>query len=900
MPKKNFSISSSNIGHCFWLFIILLLLTLGLHSYNYINLYLTQKKKTIIDIATNLQQRIDNYRYHTYQNYDIANNIPQEEDRKEIKETRLRPDIFYIEKLRKKTDSVIFGSHERTTLNMTVRMSDYLDSHWGPQTETYSMYYLNGQDNNLILITTQSLKELTSRFKESYLTASAESRRIEMLQQANTLDERESFSPLRKLRFQNAYYFTIRTTFNHPGHLATVIAFDLPVNDLIPVDMARANFSLEQIPHSINESRLASYDTIGATITINGSWLEFSAPLANAPLKIVYHVSLNHLAVDLTRNNFWLILTNIFLLSLSIVGIYFIRLKYVNPSNTMAEQLINQRSLNQLIVTNLPLGLLVYDFNNNSVITSNKIAEHLLSHLNLQKIANMAEKHHGVIQATVNNEAYEVRMFRSQLSPEIYLFLLQDQDKEVMVNKRLQQAQAEYDKNLQARKLILHNLGNELNQPLNSLNHLVHKLPNAIVKNQQSQLIINQLIDESDSVLSLINDITLLTRLEMQDWQPKQLPFSLSALINEVLLEALPAINKKGLSLFNYFQIGLDLVYTGDEQALRKVLSLLLRYAIITTAYGKISLKVEHESGNPEQLVIHITDTGAGISAEEMNNLNYPFLSKTLVDRYNKGSGLTFFLCNQLCKKLNGQLDIHSKPDIGTHYTIRIAMMVQMPVENEEKLLDGTTALLDITSTAVRGIITTLLNMFGADCIIADDRRTTRDYDVLITDDPQRYDRYTLLLTSDELGLRQLQKNYIRVNYNLNSTVIDAILLLIEQKILDTEQNIPSVQPVSNDTDLYGKQLKSSGYYTLFIETVPVDLKRLYTAAEHGDFVSLSQIAHRLKGVFAMLNQISGKELCETLEQHVANGDLLKTKNSISELDSFINRLLHQGNSQYE
>lgn len=79
------------------------------------------------------------------------------------------------------------------------------------------MYYLNGQDNSLTLITTQALKEVTSRFKESYLTAAAESRRAEMLQQANTLDERESFSPLRKLRFQNAYYFTLRTTFNHRG-----------------------------------------------------------------------------------------------------------------------------------------------------------------------------------------------------------------------------------------------------------------------------------------------------------------------------------------------------------------------------------------------------------------------------------------------------------------------------------------------------------------------------------------------------------------------------------------------------------------------------------------------------------------------------------------------------------
>ena len=58
------------------------------------------------------------------------------------------------------------------------------------------------------------------------------------------LDERESFSDLRKQRFQNAYSFSIRTTFNQPGHLATVIAFDLPINDIIPANLARANFLL--------------------------------------------------------------------------------------------------------------------------------------------------------------------------------------------------------------------------------------------------------------------------------------------------------------------------------------------------------------------------------------------------------------------------------------------------------------------------------------------------------------------------------------------------------------------------------------------------------------------------------------------------------------------------------
>lgn len=51
-----------------------------------------------------------------------------------------------------------------------------------------------------------------------------------------------------------------------------------------------------------------------------------------------------------------------------------------------------------------------------------------------------------------------MRMFKSQLSPQTWLFQLLDQDKEVLVNKKLQQAQRELDKNHEARRAILNNI----------------------------------------------------------------------------------------------------------------------------------------------------------------------------------------------------------------------------------------------------------------------------------------------------------------------------------------------------------------------------------------------------------------------------------------------------------
>jgi hypothetical protein len=72
------------------------------------------------------------------------------------------------------------------------------------------------------------------------------------------------------------------------------------------------------------------------------------------------------------------------------------------------------RAINEEIVSLLPLGLLVHDQEANRTVISNPIADHLLPHLNLQNITNMADQHQGVIQATINNELYEIRQFAAR------------------------------------------------------------------------------------------------------------------------------------------------------------------------------------------------------------------------------------------------------------------------------------------------------------------------------------------------------------------------------------------------------------------------------------------------------------------------------------------------------
>ena len=883
LPFK-FPLTSGNVTRFFVIFNLVLLLALGFMVHNSVNAWLTEKRYAMTDLARATQKRIDAYRFATWQIYEnLATSAAGSSPNSSLQETRLRPDVYYLEKTRRKTEALIFGSHDSSTLDMTMRMSSYLDTLWGAENPTWSMYFLDGQDNSLIMISTLPLKDMATRYKESAISSLVDGRRAEMLQQANALDERESFSPLRHFAFQNDHYFTLRTTFNQPGHLATVVAFDLPINDLTPQNMPIENFQLRQdatLPAANDQE-----ESENTQIAIVNPDLEIAASLPSTPLQLVYRVPLTSLMMDTLHNLLWPLLVNLVLFLLSFAGMTLLRQQSLRPSENQSAELDSLRVLNEEIVASLPVGLLVYDFASNRTILSNKIAEHLLPHLNLQKIINMSDQHQGVLQATINNEVYEIRHARSVLSPHTQLFLMRDQDRELLVNKKLQKAQQVLDRNHQMRQQLLQNLGHALNRPLEKV---VAQLVQLSQRDEDETVL--DLLDQSQSLARLVDDIVLLNRLEAHDWSPDASVFSLQELLDEIALESLPLMRRKGLSLVvNNLQPN-DEQRFGDRRALRKVLATLMHYALTTTRWGKISLTVSADEARPERLMIELVDTGAGLTVDELANADFPFLGETSQDRYGQASGMAFFLCKQLCKQMGGSLDIIAKPDIGTRYSIQLPLAVEPQTEEEEeKLLDGVTALIEIEVEDVYKIVCRHLENWGARCLSPEERLSGQEHDVLVTDDPARLSGWALLLAEDELGHHALNDRQYRVNFNLSNALQDALLALIEQQLAHD-----SMEESTEDEEL--TPLLSGGYFQLFTETVPPDVKRLYTESAEKDYAMLAQTAHRLKGVFAMLNLTPGKQLCEELEQHIKACDDSNITNTTSAIDAYVNELLQQGN----
>ncbi|EPS2041552.1 phosphotransferase RcsD [Citrobacter braakii] len=881
--STRFSLLPGSITRFFLLLIVVLLVMMGVMVQSAVNTWLKDKSYQIVDITHAIHKRVDTWRYVTWQIYDNIAATASSPGAEGLQETRLKQDVYYLEKPRRKTEALIFGSHDSSTLEMTQRISTYLDTLWGAENVPWSMYYLNGQDNSLILISTLPLKDLTSGFKESTIGNIVDSRRAEMLQQANALDERESFSSLRRLAWQNGHYFTLRTTFNQPGHLATVVAFDLPINDLIPPGMPLDSFHLVPDATSTTEHLNEKESPDSVSINFNNSKIEISSALNSTDMRLVWQVPFGSLLLDTLQSILLPLLLNIALLALALFGYTTFRhlparSTEVAPNLAANNELRVLRAINEEIVSLLPLGLLVHDQEANRTVISNKIADHLLPHLNLQNITSMAEQHQGVIQATINNELYEIRLFRSQISSRTQIFIIRDQDREVLVNKKLKQAQRLYEKNQQARAAFMQNIGSALKDPAKTL------AANAAALNSPDS---QKLANQADVLVRMVDEIQLANLLESDAWKSESTLFSVQSLIDDVVPEVLPAIKRKGLQLLIKNHLSAHDERRGDRDALRRILLLLIQYAVTTTQIGKITLEVDQDESETERLTFRILDTGQGVKLNEVDNLHFPFINDTQGDRYSKANPLTFWLCDQLARKLGGHLNIKAREELGTRYIVHVKMPLHdQHAESEERLLDDVCIMVDVTSNDVRSIVLRQLENWGATCITPDERLNSQEYDLFLTDNPSNLTASGLLLSDDESGVRKIGPGQLRVNFNMSNAMQEAVLELIEEQLAQEEiQELP----LGGDENA---ELHASGYYALFVDTVPDDVKRLYTEAATSDFAALAQTAHRLKGVFAMLNLVPGKQLCEALEHLIQEKDAPGIEKYISDIDDYVKSLL--------
>jgi signal transduction histidine kinase len=112
-----------------------------------------------------------------------------------------------------------------------------------------------------------------------------------------------------------------------------------------------------------------------------------------------------------------------------------------------------------------------------------------------------------------------------------------------------------------------------------------------------------------------------------------------------------------------------------DADRLRRLLLILLENALVyTPSGGSITVSVETPTGRTPAVLLHVADTGKGISPEDLPHVFEPFYRADPARRHShhSGSGLGLALARQIAHSLGGEMTVKSELGIGSTFTVRL------------------------------------------------------------------------------------------------------------------------------------------------------------------------------------------------------------------------------------
>lgn len=264
--------------------------------------------------------------------------------------------------------------------------------------------------------------------------------------------------------------------------------------------------------------------------------------------------------------------------------------------------------------------------------------------------------------------------------PGYFVSIITDMTERKLVEDELNRAKQAAESASRAKSDFLANMSHEIRTPINGMVGMIDlTLMTDLSSDQKENLDIAKTC--ADTLLKIINDILDFSKMEAGKLAIDRISFNLRKLLEDMFKAHSTFAQRKGLD-FNYLcsdSIPSDLV--GDPNRLQQILNNLLNNALKFTDKGKVSLNVEHvaSSGGSVSVRFTITDTGIGISEEEITRLFKTFSQiDGSITREFGGTGLGLVISKQLVEKMGGTIDVKSKKGCGSSFQFNLDFKVDL------------------------------------------------------------------------------------------------------------------------------------------------------------------------------------------------------------------------------
>ena len=269
---------------------------------------------------------------------------------------------------------------------------------------------------------------------------------------------------------------------------------------------------------------------------------------------------------------------------------------------------------------------------------------------------------------------------------------------------------------------FLSNMSHEIRTPLNAIIGFSELLSKSGELSEKDKEKIEKIRTSSNYLLSLINDILDMSRIDSGKMELLSAPMELDALLDTVSSVTGGQAELRGIRYrCNIHCRGLSV--TGDVVRIQQVLMNLLGNALKFTApNGEIQLDVDCVEENETTVMVCfvVSDTGCGMSPEFLENVFKPFTQE-----YNKntkkqaGTGLGLAICHEIVTMMGGTIQVESVLNEGTRFTVKIPFekaenqqsSAMQPKNPEEVDWSGITILVAEDNELNMEILTSILEM---------------------------------------------------------------------------------------------------------------------------------------------------------------------------------------------
>lgn len=472
--------------------------------------------------------------------------------------------------------------------------------------------------------------------------------------------------------------------------------------------------------------------------------------------------------------------------------------------------------------------------------------------------------------------------------------------------RSLERAKEKAEEASVAKADFLSMMSHEVRTPLNGIIGSTHLLLKQSPPPEQLQKL-NILKKSSDHLLAIVTDILDFAKIEEGKILLENAEFNLRESLDAIKVNYETLTEEKGIQLRLDCDDALNVHYWGDQVRLNQILHNLVNNAIKFTRRGEVAIKCARldEVNNFDHILFEITDTGIGISKENLDAIFGVFsqADKSITRRFG-GSGLGLSITKKLLELMGSKIEVESKRGRGTTFRFKLnlrrgtslGLKRSVPKEDKKENLNGTVLIVE-DNVFNRVIAKDFSESWGLKVLEVENGREAlpilveKKVDLVLLDiqmpimngyetiswiraqdDPYFQDLPVIALTASAMVEVQNKVYQCGMNDFLTKPFVpDDFYIKIELHLAHREQTQDEFSLAYLQNLLQGDKEKMMRFFDLFIESVTHDYKTYELALAEQEIIEIYQLTRKNRPTLKSLGLSKLSRQAQIIEQMIEN-----------------------------